>query len=60
MRKSLVAQLAEQAAESDEAAPFDRFKDLTKRLVAVPKAEVDAVEAAERRAKPKKPETLAP
>jgi hypothetical protein len=43
VRKSLVARLAEQAAEPEDLPPFERFKDLAKRLVAVPKAELDAV-----------------
>ena len=46
VRKNLVARLAEQAAEPEGLSPFERFRDLTKRLVAVPKAELDV--AAER------------
>jgi hypothetical protein len=50
MRKSLVAQMAEELPESD-ATPFERFRDLTRRLVAVPKSEVVEMEDAEKRAK---------
>lgn len=38
-------------AEAEEADELDRFKELTRRLVAVPKAEADAARAADR-AKP--------
>jgi hypothetical protein len=55
MRKSLVAQLAEEAAEPDNLTPFERFQNLTKRLVGVPKVELDELRATERRAKAKKP-----
>jgi hypothetical protein len=55
MRKSLVAQIAEELPESD-ATPFERFRDLTRRLVAVPKAEVLEMEEAEQRAKAKRRE----
>jgi hypothetical protein len=54
VRKSLVAQLAQEAAEPENLSPFERFSDLTKRLVAVPKVEVDKLQATERRAKVKK------
>jgi hypothetical protein len=55
MRKSLVAQIAEEMPISD-APPFERFRDLTRRLVAVPKSEVTEMEEAERRAKAKRRE----
>ena len=35
-------------------APFDQFKELTRKLVRVPKKEVDAKEAAYQRAKAKR------
>ena len=59
MRKSLVAQIAEEIPESD-ATPFERFRDLTRRLVAVPKAEVTEMEEAEREAKAKRREPSGP
>jgi hypothetical protein len=59
MRKTLVTRLAEQAAEPDDLPPFERFKDLAKRLVSVPKAEID-LQAAERRAKSAKRGASAP
>ena len=55
MRKSLVAQMAADLPETD-ANPFERFRDLTRRLVAVPKSEVTAMEEAERQAKAKRRE----
>lgn len=36
---------------TDNGGPFDRFADFTRRILAVPKAEVDAAAAAERAAK---------
>ena len=55
MRKSLVAELSEQAKGQE---PFDRFTDLTRRIVAVPKSEIAEREASER--KPKRPKAVAP
>jgi hypothetical protein len=55
VRKSLVAQLAVKANEPADLSAFERMKDLTRRVVRVPKAEVDAQDAIERRAKAKKP-----
>jgi hypothetical protein len=54
VKKTLVTRLAEQAAEPDDVPSFERFKDLTKRLVAVPKAEIEELQAAERRVKTKR------
>ena len=59
MRKSLVGQLSEQAAEPEGLSPFDRFSDLTKRLVAVPKAEIAKRQASEQE-KPKRTRAVAP
>lgn len=58
MRKSLVAQLAEEAAEPDNLTPFERFQNLTKRLVGVPKVELDELRATERRAKTTTPKPV--
>ncbi|HLX35301.1 MAG TPA: hypothetical protein VKR30_08675 [Candidatus Limnocylindrales bacterium] len=42
MRKTLAARIREDAKQPDDLPPFERFMDLTKRLVSVPKAEIDA------------------
>jgi hypothetical protein len=54
MRRRLAAQLAEQAAEPEDLSTIDRTKDLMRRLLAVPKADVDALAAAEKHAKVRK------
>ena len=46
--------MSEQAAEPVDLSPFDRMKDLTRRLVRVPKSELDELAEAEQSAKVKK------
>jgi len=43
----------------DVRSPLDRFTDLTRRIVAVPKADVDAAREAEQRAKGRRPQSKA-
>ncbi len=42
------------AAEPKPLSPFERFNDLTRRIVAVPKSEVDAERQAEAKTKARK------
>jgi len=55
VRKKLGSRLADRAELPENVPPFERFRHLTKRLVSVPKAEVDAIRAEEERAKPERP-----
>lgn len=54
MKKTLVTRLSEQAAEPDDLPPFERFRDLAKRILSVPKGEIDAERQAETKAKVRK------